>query len=289
MVMGNLSTRPFSQEEQEELSLGLKFATVPRRIPHNAIIAATETTCKQLKSDEANQLRKEVSNALHGAKLPDQNIDKQLRRAISDLHKDESITILPVDKGNITVVMDWAEDRKKMLDMLDDPTYKKLKRTPTTKIEKRVSEFLKRVERSGGIPEKLRRSLTPQFTTPPQIYGLPKVHKDEIPLRPIVASIGSPIHKLAKELARILSPLTGKTESFVKNSAEFAERIRKEPVKEGDLMVSFDITSLFTNVPVDDALQSISFLLSNDDTLEEQTTISTSDICELTDLCLRAT
>ena len=51
---------------------------------------------------------------------------------------------------------------------------------------------------------------------------------------------------------RILSPLTGKTESFV---AEIADKIRKESANEGDLMVSFDVVSLNTKVALDDALQ----------------------------------
>ena len=38
-------------------------------------------------------------------------------------------------------------------------------------------------------------------------------------------------------------------------------------------MVSFDIVSLFTRVPLDAALQSISTLLSNDKRLKEQTII----------------
>ena len=152
-----------------------------------------------------------------------------------------------------------------------------------------MTDAIKRVESSDSIPEKLKHQLTPQFSRPPQIYGLPKVHKDRISLGPIVASIGSPTYKLAKELARILSPLTGRTDSFVKNSAEFAQRIRNEMVNEGDLMVSFDVVSLFTNMPVDDALRSISTLLSNDDTLEERTTFRAGGICHLTELCLRAT
>ena len=78
-------------------------------------------------------------------------------------------------------------------------------------------------------------------------------------------------------------------QSFVKNSAEFANRIRKEPVTDGDMMVSFDVVSLFTRVPVDDALQSISILLFKDNTLYECTTIDADNICSLTELCLRAT
>ena len=283
------ANRPLTSNEQEVLARGLKFATVPSRIPYNAIIATTETTCKQLKNEEANYLRKEVSNALHTAKLPAQNVDKRLKRAILDLRKDESIAILPADKGIITVVMNKTDYRERMMKLLDDPAYKKLKRDPTTKVEKQISQAIKRVERKGGIPDQLKRKLIPQFSRPPQIYGLPKVHKDGTTLRPIVASVGSPTYKLAKELARVLSPLTGKTESFIKNSAEFANRIRKEPVTDGDMMVSFDVVSLFTRVPVDDALRPYQFSSPRTTPLHERTTINADDICSLTELCLRTT
>ena len=54
-------------------------------------------------------------------------------------------------------------------------------------------------------------------------------------------------------------------------------------------MVSFDVVSLFTKVPVDDALQAIFTLLTQDETLDERTTIPVPDICALTELCLRST
>ena len=53
-------------------------------------------------------------------------------------------------------------------------------------------------------------------------------------------------------------------------------------------MVSFDVVSLFTKVPVDEALEVITTLLCKDDTLEEHTTISMSDICHLTKLCMKS-
>ena len=123
------------------------------------------------------------------------------------------------------MIMD-RDDYRMILDMLKDPTYRKKKRDPTTKIEKRITQSLKEAEKNGWIPDKFRLYLTPQFSAPPQIYDLPKIHKAGTPLRPIVSSIGSPTYKLAKELARILAPLTGNTDTFVKNSAEFAEDIR---------------------------------------------------------------
>ena len=90
------------------------------------------------------------------------------------------------------------------------------------------------------------------------MYGLPKIHKDGIPLRPIVLAI-------AKKLARILSPLAGRTESYLKNLSEFAQRVREIDTRRGEMMVSFDVVSLFTKVSVDDALQAIFILLTQDE------------------------
>ena len=64
-----------------------------------------ESTCRQLKNDEAKQqVRMEVSKALLEAKPPKQNIEKRLRCAITNLCKDKSTAILPADKGNAIVV-----------------------------------------------------------------------------------------------------------------------------------------------------------------------------------------
>ena len=39
-------------------------------------------------------------------------------------------------------------------------------------------------------------------------------------MRPILLAVGSPMHGLAKELVKILSPLVGETSSFVKNTSD---------------------------------------------------------------------
>ena len=80
-------------DEQEVLALGLNFAKAPGQIHYNAIIAATEATCKQLNSDNANQLRTEVGNVLHKAKPPKRNVEKWLQCAIINLEKDNNIVI----------------------------------------------------------------------------------------------------------------------------------------------------------------------------------------------------
>ena len=87
-------------------------------------------------------------------------------------------------------------------------------------------------ETQGHIDDRTRHYLTPQFSTPPQMYGLPKIHKEGVPLRPIVLSIGSPTYKLAKEMAKILTPLVGKTETSVKDATEFVQWIKEKPARD---------------------------------------------------------
>ena len=85
---------------------------------------------------------------------------------------------------------------------------------------------------------------------PPHIYGLPKVHKEGVPLRPVVSCIGSSVHPLAKYLAKILNPLQNRIPSNIKNSMDFITKIKDLDIADNTRLVSLDVVSLFTSVPV---------------------------------------
>ena len=122
------------------------------------------------------------------------------------------------------------------------------------------------------------------------MYGLPKDHKDDTPMRPIIEStIGSPSYKFTEELAWILTPLTGNTMHAVKNSVSSVDKIHEVKMEPQDQMISFDVTNLFTQVPMDEALQVVEKRLSADESLKERTSISTSQLIELIELCLWST
>ena len=139
-----------------------------------------------------------------------------------------------------------------MNDLLKDASYKKIKSNPTTKVEK-IADALKEVESRGGLSSAQRKSLANTYSTPPQLYGLPKIHKNGTPFWPIVSSIDSPTYRLAEHLASILQPLVGTTASYVRDSGGFVTKLKAIDVEEEDMMVSFDVVSLFTRVPVSEA------------------------------------
>ena len=93
-------------------------------------------------------------------------------------------------------------------------------------------------------------------------HGAAKVHKEYTripPLRPIVDTIGSTHYGVGKYISKLLHPLT-LNEYHLKDSFQTAEKIRAIPehlVDEGYRYVSFDVKSLFTNVPLSKTIQVI--------------------------------
>ena len=83
----------------------------------------------------------------------------------------------------------------------------------------------------------------------PKLYGLPKIHKKEVSLRPIVSSSGSITYEAAKYLTEVICPLVGKTEHHVKNSLDFVQKFRGFEVSPSRKLVSFDVSALLTSTP----------------------------------------
>jgi hypothetical protein len=135
----------------------------------------------------------------------------------------------------------------------------------------------------------LKRKLTPYHSKPPHFYGLPKIHKLDIPLRPVVSSIASPCYDLADFLHKILSPLIGNTDFFMENSEHFIKLIQDINLQNKDYLVSSDIVSLFTNVPMEEVLQVIRNILSTDPAFPERSPLHVEDVMELLGICLTTT
>ena len=214
---------------------------------------------------------------------------KNKKDALRNLRADKSIHILKADKGNATVILDRLEYDNNILALLNTSTYKELKRDPTANIERKICSKLSGFKKAGILSQTLHNCLRPSATVCPKFYGLPKIHKPNVPLRPIVASIGSPTYALAKYLAEILKPVVGKTEHHVVNSKEFVTKMEQIRLGKNDILVSFDVVSLFTNVPVEEACNIAIERLLSDITLSQRTNLSPENVHDLLKLCLTTT
>ena len=117
---------------------------------------------------------------------------------------------------------------------------------------------------------------------------LPKIHKSDVPLRPIASFIGAPTYCLAKFLAVIVSFLLS-LEYTVQNFSQFVGLINSFQCLSDECLVSFDVVSLFSSISVPETLSIISNSLMSDNLQYERTNLTASDIMKCVELCLYST
>ena len=172
----------------------------------------------------------------------------------------KNINVCKFDKGNGLVILDHDEYIKKLNNVLEAPQFseiikfRKNGKLPPIKDEQYVISLLNDLVKNNHMKKSVADSIRPIGSQPAKLYGLPKVHKEGMPLRPVLSMIETAQYKIAKYLDSILKPLI-KSELECKDSFEFASFISKlHPNSNDDYMVSFDVVSLFTNVPLSETI-----------------------------------
>ncbi|CAM9853960.1 unnamed protein product, partial [Heterosigma akashiwo] len=194
------------------------------------------------------------------------NLSKSHWRAIKSLRADSSIKILPAEKGNKTVVMN-AED---YLSKLEKRVQAGSNRRAIARNPSRSREQHDYVINRAQL--KFFKASEPSV---PWLYGMPKVHKKDCPVREIASAVGSSGHDLAAALSKLLMPMVGKTRTYVRNGYHFVELIqfamaaRRRGGRVGR-MVSLDISAMFPNIPMAEALE-----------LAERTDLSAEEVMRL--------
>jgi len=105
----------------------------------------------------------------------------------------------------------------------------------------------------------------------------------------MISYVNTFAYDLCSFLANVYSPLAGNLNFTVKNSTDFASTIASEEIQDHEIMVSFDVESLFTNVPIKGAVQAALQKMKNDAGLPDRTTLTPVQIVDLLDFVLRST
>ena len=180
------------------------------------------------------------------------------RKILKSLSKDKTIYITRPDKGRGVVIMNRTDYINKMNTIVNDPsTFKQIHDDPTIKQEDKLNRKLRQLKQSGFITEEEYQYCRPTGSQPARIYGLPKVHKDGLPLRPILSASGTFNYKLAKLLVRRLSHLR-KYPTIITDTFSFADQLRKININlKKHRLISFDVVNLFTNIPLQETINNI--------------------------------
>ena len=131
-------------------------------------------------------------------------------------------------------------------------------------LKNKLINLLKTIKVEGGISDAVYKRLYPTGAGSPTFYGLPKMHEEGMPLRPIVSSIGTVSYEISKELARILKPLVGKCPYQVQNTREIIQQVKGIKLQKDECIMSYDVKALFTSVPIQPAIDIIRKLLEED-------------------------
>ena len=259
----NMSSVVLNDNQMCLLGLGLSFSLPP---PSNSTIDLVAYIDQFIRRNDQHLSNPDI---LRGTMLPyllnlvkqGPFLPKRLHDALRSLKKNKNIVIFPADKGGKPVVMDTQEYINKANNLLSDQsTYQEVISDPTNNVNRNFRKNLRQIASRCPQPKFFDKFYTTNARLP-YFYGIPKVHKPNCPLRPIISSVGSISHSLSSWLASILTPYLGTfSGSHLKNTDDFMGRLREFSRNNSMThvrMISFDVTSLFTNVPLDDVLDFI--------------------------------
>ena len=211
-----------------------KLAVTPATIPIKEYISTTTVAALQagvLNGADCSGIYNDVNRILNTFtnKLMHTNITKSKHLALENLRKDKDHIIVTADKGVALVVMDKTENITKCDALLqDNSVYQHLSKDTSPTIHKELFNVLQDYKNNNFISETEYTKLRPHGSNFPtaRFYSLPKFHKNNMPMHPIVSACGIAIYNTAKFITKILQNYCGKTSSFIKDGTDFIKKIK---------------------------------------------------------------
>ena len=198
----NLSGEDLTNAQQSVLTKGMNFVPRNGRDITKHVIMSVEGSVLRMPAEEADEVRTVIMRSLQeDCRMVRHNLHREERQALKELRNNKKLTILKADKGNCTVMMRRQDYEEKIMTLLGDTsTYKKIHKDPVKKLQKEMNKRLLDLKKQDRLPENIYRILHCKNGLTPRFYGLPKIHKQGTPLRPIAAFYTSPTYQLSKHL-----------------------------------------------------------------------------------------
>ena len=274
----NFSSQELRNDEYETLRYRLRHG-IAKQYDQNEILASAEAVWNQIESKNLckdgeyfqrrakNYLRAMAFNLIN---IEERQISKDKRKINIIRNLKERAVLLTPDKGNGVVIMDIKDYKDSMHALFSDRNkFRIISDDQTNTRFSSLQQYLRQLKKRKEISDEDYKLVYPKNAKIGRAHGSAKVHKEFTripPLRPIIDTIGSTHYGIGKYISKLLHPLT-LNRYHLKDSFEAAERIKNIPnhlFDEGYRFVSFDVKSLFTNVPLDKTIKIILERIYND-------------------------
>ena len=270
-VIFNYSLYKLSDLEKKLLAKGLKYALPPIKLNYGNYMTPFELFYRDIRKlliedheveNVETEIKKEAYSSFDNYNFWNElNTSKEEFLALKGLSSNKDIILQKEDRGNSVVLINKTDYTKRIKELLSDASqFKEITVEPGKEInlllqhQAKLTEFVKRVKSS--VTTDLYQHLYPHGSQPGIMYGLSKIHKPLVngfpKLRPILLAINTGTYKWAKVFVPLLKPFTSNNYT-VKDSLDFAKDITQQSSKL--FMASFDVDSLFTNVPLDETIE----------------------------------
>ncbi|CAM4849385.1 unnamed protein product [Rotaria magnacalcarata] len=263
-LVHNISTYVLTPAEERLLCRGWNFCIESKITKTDDFKTDMEINATKLESHCHPSVFSTIYHHLHDyANKYIRNINKNNIRNISDeefhaiktLRNNKEIIISRADKGNAIVVMDKKDYIEKTNNILQLKQFQHTTKSLQKEKEEEMNKYLRELYKENTITKELFYSIRSTCSSIACMYGQPKIHKNGYPLRPIISSIGSYNYELSKYLAGLIKAnRVNKSFSYIKDSFDLVKQIKEITNAKQQVMCSFDVDALYTNVPVKEAI-----------------------------------
>lgn len=252
----NLTTVIFDKNETELINKGLKHNISHKNRDFKDLILDAETAISQTTFEDQDPLRIKTKESL-GVKKDLENSNTHTLNSIIRKIKTNKLTFTKADKGNTTVIINTDDLNKKVDEFIEDNKITALKKDPTNKFQTHIKNKINSAK--FCIPTVIKPHLKITKPAAPTLQALPKIHKKEIPIRPIVKYHTAPAYKIAKHLNSILKQHLNINiaKTSIINSTDLVNKIKNLNIPHTSTLASFDIKNLYTNIPVNETIDII--------------------------------
>jgi len=264
----NLSHTTIPQDVQRLLQLGHNFSLPSNDSNNNTIqlIKNIENNLIKFHEDVQFEVRNRVLPFLHNIKhkarhkdTKDIQILELLQKTKKFVKNNPNVIFTRADKGNVTVALDKNDYYIKIEEILKDTeTYTIISKDPTNRLTKDIREILTSWKNRGYIENNIYHRVFCSDGNLPRAYGLPKIHKPGLTFRIIISCLDSPTYAIADYLQRLISKNVPKPSSHIENSYQLIKKLKGINIVEGHELISLDVVSMFTNIPLNLVIESIS-------------------------------